>query len=258
MNKYGQAGGGSDTTYGLTGLPPNVFTPASKFLHSQTSYTSAISCQFCCGAIFSLIAMALWNSHNMTALLDGMTNGAEVQGETNATVQMARNGWWISLIFWCLWFCVGAGIVAIARHCVDSRNTGGLCFCAVFEGICACCSCLSCIGWLWRLIITASAAAALGTIAGKQEVCRILLTSQTPGTKLTDFQLVNNTQYNNCLQFADGLRSIFIVFAIEMGIWVCIELSILGACAGGAKFAHETKEAILDHEEGFGLTNEYY
>lgn len=244
------------STYGLVGLPSNVVYPAAKFLHAQSSYSSAVSCQFCFSIIFSIISTAIWKNHNMTNLVTQMTGGATIEGDVGQAVWLSEYGWAVSLGLFCAWCCVGAAIVGIARHCVDSRNTGGLCFCAVLEGLCACCSCSSCIGLLLKTIFMASFAAFLGAQTGQEAMCTQILNAGTNPELATTTVSPANPQFENCLAFAEGMRAILILFAVQLGCLVCLEMQVCSSCAGGAKFAHETKEAIEDAEGGFA--QDYY
>jgi len=206
---------------------------------------------------------ALWNSKNMTQLLTevvGQNSTTTMDGMgANQQVMLAQYGWVASLIAWVLWCCIGAAIMFIARYCVADQNTGGLCACSIFEGICACCACLTSCSMFARVIMIFIAVAAYGTQAGKDTVCSTLLGGNTapinvgglfttvPPTASTGlFQ--TNAQYGNCLEFIDGLRTIYIVAGVYTMIILCLECAIVGACATGAKFAHDTKEALEDEE----------
>jgi len=265
--------GGEASSYGITDLPENVVFPADKFLHAQSSYFGAVSCQICCGIIFGGIMAGLWKSKNMSVLF------TEVVGVTpSATTEMgqfflfAQNGWWAYLILWVVWCCVGAAILAIAANCVKNQSTGGLCFCSILEGISACCACSSCVGLFWKIIAIFMLASVYGSQVGKETVCNTLLSMNpanvTPVT-LGATQVIGATQvmpqygniqthpqYGNCLLLVDGLRSIYIVAGVYTIILLCCQCSILGACASGAKYAHETKEAIEDSESG--MMQNYY
>lgn len=248
-----------EKTYGITDLPKNVVSPAANFLHAQSYYTGAVSCQICCGMIFGGIMTAIWKNKNMSFLF------TEVVGQTpSATTELgqsfwfAQNGWWAYLILWVVWCCIGLAIMGIAGKCVHSQSTGGLCACSIFEGICSCCSCLTCAGLFWKVVAVFMLVSVYGSEVGKETVCSTLLsmnpTNVTPiGGAPQTFQ--TNPQYPNCLLLVDGMHTIYIVAGVYTIILLCLECSILGACVSGAKFAHETKEAIEDSES---LAHDYY
>lgn len=257
-------------------LPKNVVGPADKFMHAQTSYVGVVTSQICCAICCGIIVAIMWQSKNMSNLFIetfGPEPGfAQLNSET-AWILASKYGWATNLITGCVWFCISAVIIAVARKCVTDGNTGGLCGCAVFEGICGCCHCLECLSQVWYLVLIIGLVTAYSTIPGREAACTYGLnwelvhnfnaTTGLPisntGVKLATTTISpTNPKYASCIEFMAGARSIFILFAVQVAFTMCCQMSAVSACFSGMAFAKQTKDALEDSDDFGALNNDFY